>query len=199
MAILTPTALAARIDADLADNTSGEITPELVRQLFNDMVESQNNWHGWGEYVDSTYTSGSPFSISGNTDTQIPCDAVAANLGREPSDVTLFSAGKIQGKNLELRLITLNMKVKPTNVGTTLVETWYDIGGAVGELYRRPITFPKGNGVERQIVQTTLVYTADTWEANGATPYMRANGSFEVYDVRFIIRRMSIDFDGITF
>lgn len=215
---------------------------------------------GWEDRADDEYTSGSPFALAGNTDTEFPCNGQAGVRTYKPSDIvdslyvpsnilitgvsgtfqvgetitggtsgstaviTVVEAnrlfletingdfqnaetitggtsgatattngarvkGKITGLEGEMRLITLNCTVTPTNAGTTYIEFWFDIGGAVGELYRRIVSFPKGNGVARPITLTTNVYTLDTWEANGAEVYMRANNTANVYDCRLIVQR----------
>lgn len=98
--------------------------------------------------------------------------------------------GYITGRNGDAYIVTLDFKVKPTNANTTYIEDWIDIGGSIGELYRRISTFPKGNGVERSIVHTTAVYTLDTWEQNGGTVYVRADNTADIYDIRFIVFRI---------
>lgn len=96
----------------------------------------------------------------------------------------------ITGKNGDSYIITLDFKAKPTNAGTSYIETWFDIGGSVGELYRRINTFPKGNGVERAITHSTGVYTLNTWEGNGAKVYVEADNTCDIYDIRFVIIRL---------
>ena len=151
---------------------------------------------GWGNYVDSQYPdSGTVLSVSADTDTLIPNDALGSltNESQLPTDIEKFYDGptqKIFGPNGDGMAVTLDMIVVPTSAATTLIETWIDIGAPVGELYRRPTTFPKGQGVPRQIVQTTAVYSLDTWETNAGQFWMRANGTCDVYAVRFIFHRL---------
>lgn len=97
--------------------------------------------------------------------------------------------GVILGADGDAYIITIDFKMKPTSANTTIGEVWFDIGGAVGELYRRLVSFPKGNGIERPVVLSTAVYTLNTWEANGAKVYVSANGPAEIYDIRFIVFR----------
>lgn len=97
--------------------------------------------------------------------------------------------GVITGRNGDGILITVDCKVKPTNANTNYVEFWFDIGGSVGELYRRIISFPKGNGVERAINFTVSGYTLDTWQANGAKVFVEADNTADIYDIRFVITR----------
>lgn len=145
---------------------------------------------GWGAYNDTTYTSGSPFSILADTDTVLPNNNGSTITSQVPSDITTFYDGSvITGRNGDGLLITIDMVAQPTEVSTTSLELWFDIGGAVGELYRRIVTFPKGNGVDRPINFTTNVYTLDTWEANGATVYVNANGTCDIFDIRYVIAR----------
>jgi hypothetical protein len=158
-----------------------------------------NYYTGWGDYVDSQYTSESPFSLTADTDTLIPLDGLNGPKTQIPQDITSFietfdagsyTSARVLGINGDSYLLTLDFKVLPTSVNTTVIEFWYDIGGSIGELYRRTATFPKGNGLVRAITTTTNVYTLDTWEANGAEIYIRSDGPCNVYDFRMVISRV---------
>lgn len=160
-----------------------------VRNIINALVAWANG-SGWAQYADTTYTSGSPFSVAADTDTNVPNDAGSNIETQKPSDVTSFySGGVITGRDGDGITITVDLKALPTNVNTTYLEFWFDIGGSVGELYRRIITFPKGNGVIRPVNFTVTGYTLDTWESNGATVKCRANGTVDLYDIRYVITR----------
>lgn len=99
--------------------------------------------------------------------------------------------GRILGEEGASLLVTLDFKAKPTNANTTYLEDWIDIGGAVGELYRRIVSFPKGNGVERPITHTTMVYTLDTWELNGGELLIEAVNTCDIYDKRVVIAQVT--------
>lgn len=147
---------------------------------------------GWADYVDTTYSSGSPLAISADTDTVLTNNAGTIRNTYAPADIgAMYSEGKIVGRTGEAIGITLDFTAVPTNANTTLIETWIDIGSPVGQLYRRPYSFPKGQGVARQIISSTIAYTLDTWETNGGTVYVRANNTCDIYDIRFVIFRMS--------
>ena len=92
----------------------------------------------------------------------------------------------------ETRFLTIDFTVVPTQQNTTLIEWWVDIGGGIGQLYRRPFTFEKGQGVPRTVTFTQMVFTLDTWATNGALSYVRANGNAEIYDIRYVIKRDSV-------
>lgn len=129
------------------------------------------------------------FSETINGDFQ---DAETITGGTSGATATANGARKkgiITGIEGEMRLITLNCTVVPTNAATTYIEFWFNIGGAVGELYRRIVSFPKGNGVARPVTLSTNVYTLDTWQSNGAEVYMAANNTANVYDCRLVVQR----------
>lgn len=98
--------------------------------------------------------------------------------------------GKILGNEGDVYAVTFDAKFKPTTASNTYVDMWVDIGGGIGELYRRTIGFPKGSGVEHGLVWTTTVYTLNTWEANGAVLYIRSNAAAELYEQRVFLTRL---------
>lgn len=182
----TPT---TAISGDIYIGLLPEVSDTLVA-LFGATEAST----GWADYVDGSLTEGAPLQLVADTDTvlMIDTDTGVIRDSQKPSDVDTFfdsDTGKITGRNGDGLSITMELKAKPTNVNTTLLEVWLDIGGAVGEIYRRPFTFPKGNGVERNITFTTIGYTLDTWEQNGATIYVRANGTCDIYRPRVVLTR----------
>lgn len=153
---------------------------------------------GWADYSDTTYTLGSPFSVLANTDTKLPNNAGTIIDSQKPSDVTTFYdnvSETITGRNGDGITITVDFKATPTNANTEFLEIWLDITGGTGtpsnlsNLYRRIVTFPKGNGIERPINFTVTCYTLATWEANGAEVYVRANNTVDIYDIRYVVTR----------
>lgn len=144
---------------------------------------------GWGDYIDTTYTQASPQLILANIDTILMNNSGTGVRAQEPEGVVFVENGKIKGRFGESIAMSIEFNIVPTDASTTLCEVWFNIGGAIGQLYRRPFTFPKGQGVERKITFTQLGYTYDTWQANGATVYVRTNGNASIYGTRFLINR----------
>lgn len=145
---------------------------------------------GWAQYSDTQYTVGAPFSVDANVDTLLPNNAGNVIDSQKPSDVTTFYDGsKVLGRNGDGILITVNAIFTPTSAGTSDAEIWFDIGGSIGQIYKRILTFPKGSGVERFINFSVSGYTLGTWEANGATAYVRANGTMTIHAIDYIITR----------
>ena len=160
------------------------------------LLERLSNSSGWASYADGTYTEGSPLELAIDTDTLLPNDATTTIETQKPYDITEYYDGStIIGKNGDSAVITIDFLAKPTSGTTTYIEIWLDITGGTGtptnlaNLYKRIISFPKGNGIERPIVLSTLVYSLDTWDANGAVVKVRANGTCDIYDIRYVISR----------
>lgn len=218
---------------------------------------------GWADYADDEYTSSNTFSLTADTDYDLPNNAQSGVRSQEPSDITALGGyytptylvvddasgftvgetitggtstdtakvvsldtvnnriyletrdgdfqdaetitggtssetavvsgtrvpGKILGRNGDGINILVDFKVKPTTASSTYVECWFDIGGSVGELYRRTSTLAKGQNVEHGYTMSIAGYTLDTWETNGGIIYVRANAAVDIYDVRVVITR----------
>lgn len=142
---------------------------------------------GWSTYVDTQYpNSGSAFTLTANSDAQLPNNAGTKNETQKPSDVTTFYDGSvITGRNGDNLDVMIYFKAIPSAASQWL-DIWIDIGGAVGELYRQTFSFPKGSGVERGILYALpSAYTLGTWEANGGTVYVRSNANLDIHSINF--------------
>jgi len=183
--------LTVRLDAGeglygTALNTFSRVTTETSGVPTPDGVSET----GWAEYVDTQYTEGSPFQIVADTKVSLPNNAGTIRDSQKPTDVASFyTGGLITGRNGDGLIITVEFKAKPTSVGSTYMEVSLDIGGAVGEIYPRPITFPKGNGEERPVNFSTAGFTLDTFEANGGALKVVGNGPFDIYGIRYVLTR----------
>ena len=158
--------------------------------------EYVQNSTGWADYVGTAYTSVSPFSVTADTDTVLPNNAGTVIESQKPNDITTFYNGTtITGRNGDGISITVDFQAIPTDANATYIEVWFDITGGTGtpvnlaNLYKRIITFPKGQGNVRPINFTVSGYTLGTWETNGAVVKVRSNGSVDLYDVRYVITR----------
>lgn len=168
------------------------MVPPLATEVERQVAQAASGVaaSGWSQYADTEYTSGAPLSIVADTDTVLPNNAGNVIETQKPADVTTFYDGSvITGRDGDGLMITLDLMSVPQSAGATYIEFWFDIGGAVGPLYRRIVSFPKGNGVVRPINFTVAGYTLNTWEANGATVYCRSNGPVNLYDIRYVLTR----------
>jgi len=161
------------------------------------LLEKITSTSGWADYVDTEYSSVAPFSLLADTDSLVPNNAGTVVDTQKPYDVTTFYDGSvITGRNGDAISITVDLTALPTSASTTYIEIWFDITGgtetptALANLYKRIISFPKGNGIERPVNFTVSGYTLNTWETNGAVVKIRANGTCDIYDIRYVITRM---------
>jgi len=163
---------------------------------------------GRENWVDNTYTSGSPLSLSGASGVSapiiLPNDGLGALTSTDYTPLDLVANGTtlydptgggagqgiVTGRTGDSLIVGVEFKAVPTSPSTNSVKVYIDIGGAVGALYEESFTFPKGQGVERPVLYSPTVYTLDTWATNGGTVYVQADGTLDIYNIRFIIYRL---------
>lgn len=146
---------------------------------------------GWATYSDGVYTSAAPLTLVSNTDTALPNNAASVIDSQKPLDVTTFydsGTGKITGRNGDGIALTVFFKALSSQ-NQQWIDVWLDIGG-IGELYRQTFAFPRGSGQERGILWgLPSAYTLGSWEANGATLYVRSNAAISLYGIVYNISR----------
>lgn len=167
-----------------------------IASALNAMFSELFGRTGWGDYVDTQYTSVSPFQLVTGVVRSLPNNKGTVIETQLPTDVTTFYDGTvITGRNGDGILITVDFKATPRAAGTNELEIYLDITGGTGtpanlaKLYPRQITFNKGVGVEKPINFTTSAYTLNTWEANGGVFKIVANGACDIYDIRYVLTR----------
>lgn len=241
---------------DTASISDKAYSDSIVESLRVNSVLPQT---GWGDYEDDEYTEGSPFTLTADTDYDLPINCQVKNESQKPSDVTTFYTqsylevadassfaigetitgtvtgdtavvtsidsvnnflylesrdgdfengeaitgdiegsstavgirvpGKITGRNGDGLNILVDFKAKPTTATATRIDVWINIGGAVGELYRRTISLTKGQNAEHGITMSVAGYTLDTWESNGGIIYVRVNAATDIYEIRTVLTR----------
>ena len=185
---MSDTVTATKVDGGYIFETRGQSSVFLT-----DAQALGSSFSGWGNYADTTYTTGSPFSLTTAAGkVNLPNDKGSTLETQKPSDVTTFYNGTvITGRNGDGINVTMEFKVRPTTGATNpRITVSIDIGGAIGELYPRDFILSKGNGIEHYFLSSFDAYTLDTWEANGGTVKVEATGSnLEIYDIRYIITR----------
>ncbi len=148
---------------------------------------------GWADYVDDRYTSASRLSVPRNVDFALPNNGLGGVKAYAPEGIDLFADGKVTGREGEVLLLTQELTVQrdPNRTGEFDFETWLDIGGVIPPLFRRYYRI-RGGGQERKIVSTTMVYTLDTWAANGAATMIRSSVDVHVWAMRTLVARVSV-------
>lgn len=162
-----------------------------IAALLNGNFTELYRQSGWSDYVDDTYTSGSPLAIDASTDTVIPNDAGTVRDQELPADYSsgFYNAGKFLGLAGDGLLVTIEARVeRQSGSGAYNVDVWFDIGSGVTNLYRRTIGL-RGSGAN-YLTFTTAVYTLDTWETNGGEIYINSDVAINMYDIRFVVHRL---------
>ena len=154
--------------------------------------QSANDFTGWADYVDGTYTSASPLTLAASTKITLPNNASITRDSQMPLDVTAFYdplTSTITGRAGDGINVLIEFKARPTTASTTRLTLSIDIGGAVGEIYPRDFVLAKGNGQEHFYLSSFNAYTLETWETNGGTVKITSTANAEIYDIRYVITR----------
>ncbi|MGB5943797.1 MAG: hypothetical protein WBG71_13020 [Leeuwenhoekiella sp.] len=158
------------------------------------VASNANDYTGWADYVDTQYTSAAPFTGITTTPARVslPNNAGIIQDGQKPVDISTFydsTTGTITGRDGDGVNIVIEFKARPTNTNIPRITVAIDIGGAVGEIYKRDFILSKGAGVEHFYLSSFNAYTLNTWEANGGTVKISSTFPVEVYDIRYIVTR----------
>lgn len=173
-----------------------------VKSVVNshaDALESGASWSGWGAYSDTQYPDDqTTFTVNSDTDTIFPNNSVTRRENQLPTDITSFvdvidlgayEHSRIRGKEGDSIDTLIYFKAIPS-MNNQWLDVWLELGGAVGQIYRQTFAFPRGLGEPRSIVYNLAsLYQSATWEANGATIYVRSNSSLQIYDIDMNVDR----------
>lgn len=159
----------------------------------NLVTTSSSLIHGWASYADSVWTEQSPFSIlSGNT-------AVLdnnANTNIEtylPIGVSTFYDGlnnKILVENIgDSYTISIRFRAK-TSDNNDFFDIGLDVGGTQNLILTETKLFHKGADTEQVFNLTFVVFSLNTFVANGGQIKISANtGNLSIYDINYLIVR----------
>jgi len=161
----------------------------FIAGLINSNFSAIEGRTGWGAYQDTAYSQGSPQALSANTITALENNKGITIESQKPVDVDTFYDGTVvTGRDGDGLSLTLECTVEPLSGTNTYFEIWLDIGGSVGVLYPRTIPFVKGVAAY-SINVSFSAYTLATWQANGATVYVRSNTACSIYNTRYVLTR----------
>ncbi|MEM5565090.1 hypothetical protein WNY78_08235 [Psychroserpens sp. AS72] len=160
------------------------------KKLVDD--NSSNDYTGWADYIDGTYTSVSPLLLIANTKVILPNDANTIRDSQKPVDIASFydpTTSKIIGRDGDGLNIMIEFKVRPTANTDTKITVTIDIGSPVGEIYTRDFITSKGVGVEHFYLSSFNAYTLNTWATNGGIVKIESDYPADVYDIRYVFTR----------
>lgn len=166
-----------------------------LNTIVNAIKELQKET-GWAEYIDGQYTSQSPLNASEGVTTQLTNNADTTQVAELPYDVTSFwddINNKVIGTNSGDLLMIRVQFTAYTDSNQGLAEIDLNVGGAVGVVERRTISFPKGAGVQnaRKFSFTSQTPVSDTFVTNGGTfEIIGINGTTSIYDINILVSRI---------
>ena len=192
---ITASDTAAMLTPYLTSST-GYIQDSLYTQTQVDSIISAQN--GWAHYVDTAYaTAADSFYVAQGSTATLPLKANMADglvTSYLPNGVdSLFSQhdSTILGiATAATYTVRVNFKAKnSSNTGYATLALDIGTGGTPNIVTAETLTFPKGAGIETQESKTILLYSLDTFIANGCKIKVTADtGNLEIYDIRLLIR-----------
>lgn len=173
-------------------------TWRVLRQLNTLQEVSGTEILGWVAITDTTYTSGSPFTILSGVDTVLRwnvdsfIDTYAPDLYDNTDyfdDVNWRVNSPILGAAYDYRL---RFKCVPS-ANTKVLTTSFSIGTGVGSqiVIDDRSTDLRTSGVATSVSMTSLIYSLDTFIANGMEVILNANTDCDIYDIGMVINRTS--------
>lgn len=144
---------------------------------------------GWADYVDTTYVNSSAaFTVTGGTGyVSFPNNAGEIRDSQIPAYINAtggyYNGTHILGRNGDMYGIGMRVMTRPSGPNTWC-EFRLDIGGSVGQLPFRFITFPKG-ALSHSYNWFSDEYTLDTWELNGAVVQVQCNNDVDFWDISY--------------
>lgn len=151
------------------------------------------DWSGWVDYVDTQYNDSNRFTAPASTVVHFPNNAGLIRDMEIPPDVNatggFYNGSLIIGRYGDAYEIKLRGWVEPQAANVVCVWS-INIGGSIGPLNFRTVTFPKGAGVAVPYNFATPEYTLDTWETNGGNVTVDCTGNTEFWNGSMVIHRI---------
>lgn len=151
--------------------------------------------YGWAQYMDTAYTSSSPFAVADGVETNLPNNAGTSITAYLPTGVAeLYNPAtqKIAPKAVgDYQAITVRFKAR-ASVANSYLDFGIDIGGTQGVIFRETKVFAKGADVEHSFAFVVPGYSLTSFVTNGGqvkvTP---GGGDVEIYGIEYQIARTS--------
>jgi hypothetical protein len=164
-----------------------------IYSLPIDLFVLNDNTTGWEQITDTTYTSGSPLTISSGVTAKILNNGGSRINTQLPLGIAKFwneSTNKIVAvNNGDAFTLSLRFKAK-MNVANGITDIGINIGGSLNTISAETLLFSKGSGVEQRFDIDLSYFTGTTFIANGGdievTPL---NGNISIYDIVLVIIR----------
>lgn len=173
----------------ISDGTAGNVTAELMLYL-----DRQGQTSGWIQITDTTYTSGSPFALTGGVRKKLDLNTDSSITDHAPPGTTEATfwddaTSKLRGENVgDAYSLRFQFTAQPA-ANNTYLTVDLDIGGAQGIIWEDTRSFIKGTSAQKK-VRDIDYYTLDTFIANGGEIYLTTNNNCNIWNMTFFIRRV---------
>ena len=172
-------------------NTSDNLNAGRVK--INDNFNELYNSTGWARYLDTTYTSGSPLSISNGVRNTLINNADNKIETQLPSDASTFFDDVEQrirvANSGDAYSLSIRFKAK-MSVNNGYFDIDLDIDGTQGIISQESVLFTRSANTEQRFDIDLSFFTGDTFVENGGTLSITPlNGNIEIYDISFVIIR----------
>lgn len=144
---------------------------------------------GWAVYNDTAGAQG----LAASTPETFAVNAGSWIDSQKPEDVDQFwdsATNTITGRNGDAIIVKVQCIFTPSDATASSIEFETDIGGVPGVVEYQDFPVIKGAGVAHRLSWTFLAYTLDTWEANGGTINVEADGPGDLTNKRVLIARV---------
>ena len=199
------------LDGDGTETIDGVLTRALHQKNDTFVIASDGaNWEiasrnvvlGWANYVDSTYTSGSPLLLNAGNSYNAQCTVDGLGSGStqsewpdgvpEPWDT---STNKLIGTN-DGDKFTYELSFKAQDgAASVLMDVYVDIGSPIGEISRSSVSIAKGASVETAVEMYRTYFTGSTFVANGGTIYFdtsQTSDDMSIWDIALLIEKTHV-------
>lgn len=149
-------------------------------------------YSGWVDYVNNDYNDTRRLILGANVLYNITFDNYTTRTTQLPLDLTvddLFNGTHISGRNGDAILFSPRQWMDPLAANAEC-EVFINIGGSVGQLITRDLTFPKGSSVDVPVKFTSAEYQLNTWEANGGQIQYLCTQDTEIWNMSIVIFRI---------
>jgi head-tail adaptor len=149
--------------------------------------DALTTYTGWAAY---THT-GAAQTLADGVKVALVNNAGAKIESQMPADVgTLYNGAVITGRVGDSIMVGIEFTFTPSDGVASSLSVNIDIGGAIGELYAEEFPITNGSGVPHRISYHPPAYTLNTWEANGGTVEVMADGPGVITLTRYVIHRL---------
>ena len=187
---------AVKRNEECCDDTRQEL--EALRALVSALAAgAAKKTTGWASYSDTTYTTGSPFTIASGVSAYLPNDAGTSITDYLPH--CAIGTGFYDGTYItpctvgDYYILTVRFTARHSLGLSGTFEFGVDIGGAMGVIFKQVQSMPKGAGNDNFYSLAVPFYSLDTFLANGGRVQITqvAGGTLSIFDIEYQVALVS--------